>query len=425
MRKLLALPFAIAAVAAPSAEAAAPTFAEAYKTILDRSLRVRTQMLDVEASEIRRNAKYGAFTPSLAVEGTQTTTAEPVVGPKQAAGLAASVNLFRSFSDLAGLQAAKKSLERSQESLLNERQKAEAEAATAIFLFIARTRQRQISERIVGLKSESLKIARERYDKGLMPLQEVDKVAIELENSRAFLTDAVSAEAAAKASLQTLLGDDAVAVDWPWRQSLSQGAKLETIDFAIERRPDFRALQAGLESDRLRKREALGAFLPSLDFEVAYGSFDLSQPARRDWSTILRLKLPLYDGYKSISAYRLVAVSELATAVQLESLKRSAPAEVEGFRQSHKAARETALAREKTALITERLYSDNLQRFRLGRASANDLALDQTRLLDSQNLEVSGWSDAHISFVQLCHALGGYVEPSGQCRKDAPPVPGR
>jgi outer membrane protein TolC len=74
----------------------------------------------------------------------------------------------------------------------------------------------------------------------------------------------------------------------------------------------------------------------------------------------------------------------------------------EAFRTSVSAA----LARERTLAMSRKLFQDGLKRFRAGRAAANELSVDQARLLDSELFAVQGWSAAHLAYSRLCHALG-------------------
>ncbi len=68
-----------------------------------------------------------------------------------------------------------------------------------------------------------------------------------------------------------------------------------------------------------------------------------------------------------------------------------------------------------TFLALAMFGSEPTARFRLGRTTVNDLALDQNRLLQAELLSVEGWENAHLSFVRLCHALGSHVGARGEC----------
>lgn len=418
MRKSSALPAAVSFVLgclASGPVGAAPSFSEAYRSILEKSLRLETQKLEIEASRQRRLGQWGRFTPSLELSYTDSKIGETLPTHLRGASLDASVNLFRSFGDVAGARAAELSVEGNREKLLSERQGAELDALEVLIGALAKSRERKINERTVEMRADSLRIARERYAKGLLALQETEKVAIDLDIARAALANAVAQESEARAALLTALGQDGISgADWPWREEIT-GSAIERLSFSLDSRPDWRSAQASVQEERQKKRQALGTLLPTLDFKGSYGTFDLDARDRRDWKAVWVLTVPLFSGFKDYSAYRVQGLDEQQARIRLETLRRRVPPEIESLRLSFTEARSSALAREKTAKLTEKLYADNLQRFRLGRVNANELAQDLDRLLRSQLQEVEGWTSAHLSFARLCHGLGRFVSSSGRC----------
>ncbi len=396
-------------------------FQSAFRGIVERNLKVAQQKIEVEKSEHRRLQAYGAFVPKVEVDYSQANTVTSLNTSNQTATsssllLKGSVNLFRSGGDLAGLRGAEKSLASSQHQLSVERQNAENEAVHFLTAYIARVLERQITERSVEFKQDSLRIAHERFARGLLPMQEVHKVAIDLDNIKAKLSDARGQESVARAGLVSALGHDEVQVVWPWKESLTQAAKLEEAAFRIDTRPDWMSLTESLNAVKFKERQAFGSLLPTVDFSATYGSLDLAQSGRSDWSALLTLSIPLFSGFQDLAGYRLQSAQAQQAVLALEAVRRQAPADVDELRRSFREAREAAQTREKNVKLTEKLYADNLQRFRIGRASANELAYDLDRLLQAQIHEVEGWRTAHMTFVRLCHALGSSVSAEGHCQ---------
>jgi outer membrane protein TolC len=413
-----------AAVAAPAAAPeAAPiaqgpsqqfTFESAYQGIIDRSLRLQAQRLELDASEYRKTRQWSTFSPRFDVSYSDTSAGDSY-SRLQGAALNARVNLFRSFGDVNGLRAADKNIEGTREKLLVERQNAEDDALQILATYIARVAQREIGEKTVQLKADSARIARERFDRGLLPMQEVSKVTIDLDNARAALADTLIQETDARAKLISALGSDQVKAEWPWKEVISNGLQIENAALVLEARPDWRAALASVAEEKYRTKQTFGTLLPSLDFTASYGSADLSMSSRRDWNAIWTFSMPLFTGFQDYAAYKIQSVSQRQAEVRLELLKRQATIEIENLRVTHLRARETAIAREKTAKVTEQLYADNQRRFQMGRANANDLELDLNRLLNSQLLEVDGWLAAHLTLAKLCHGHGGFISADGAC----------
>jgi outer membrane protein TolC len=396
-------------------------FQEAFQSIMDRNLKVAQQKLEVEKSEHRRMQAYGAFAPKIEVDYSQSNTTANLNASSQTASnsnllLKGSLNIFRSGGDLAGLRGAERALAGSRYQLSAERQSAEKETVQLLTGYIARVLERKITERSVEFKQDSLRIANERFARGLLPMQEVHKVAIDLDNIKAKLSDIRGQDSAARASLVGALGHDNVLVQWPWKEAIVQVAKLLDEDsFRVEARPDWMSLTEAMNAAKYKERQALGTLLPTVDFTATYGSLDLAQSGRSDWTAMMTLSVPLFNGFQDLASYRTHSAQAQKAALEIEALRRQAPAEVDDLRRSFREAREAALAREKNVKLTEKLYADNLQRFRIGRASANELAYDFDRLLQAQIHEVEGWRTVHMTFVRLCHAIGASLNAWGQC----------
>ena len=398
------------------------SFSEAWQTILNRALRVESQRAEVEISDWKKSASEGAFLPTLSAQAIENKGSAYAYSIPRLVQLSASVNLFRGGADWANLEAARKAHEAALNKLNSEKLATEEDAATALIQVIGKTQQRAINENLVKQQEDTLRVSQERFRQGLLARQETDKIQIDVDSARARLIDAQSAEAAARSQLEILLGSSNVKTEWPWRSALSSSSKLEEEKFDLDLRPDYRAAQSTVESQRYLKNKAIGQLLPSIDLTASYGTYgtyDITDPSLRSYSTALTLTVPIFEGFKSYAAYKIQQSTLREALIQAETVRRTAPSEVANFRVSFQAARDTALAREKTAVLAEHLFEDNRQRFRMGRATANDLAIDQNRLLEAELLAVDGWINAHLSLVRLCHSLGHSIDAGGICGADS------
>ena len=394
------------------------SFSEAWQLILKRALRVEAQRAEVEISDWKKSASEGAFLPTLSAQAVENKGSAYAYSNPRVAQLSASVNLFRGGADLANLEASRKAHEAAIHKLGFERLATEEDAATALIQVIGKTQQRAINENLVKQQEDSLRVSQERFRQGFLARQETDKIQIDVDSARARLIDAQSAEAAARSQLEILLGSSNIKTEWPWRPALSSSSKLEDEKFDLDLRPDYRAALSTVESQRYLKNKAMAGLLPSIDLTASYGTYgtyDITDPSVRSYSTALTLTVPIFEGFKSYAIYKIQQSTLREALIQAETVRRTAPSEVANFRVSFQAARDTALAREKTAVLAEHLFEDNRQRFRMGRATANDLAIDQNRLLEAELLAVDGWVNAHLSLVKLCHSLGHSIDASGNC----------
>lgn len=406
--------------AAIVATGSSATFGRAFTEILNRSVRVSNQRANEEEYRDRRLTSYGAFLPTLSAQITDNQAAdqggEPLSVTRHQGFLSTSFNLFRFGSDAYGLNAASRDVETAHAALQQEQLSAEDDAVAGLIGVIAKAQESELWRGITAIKEESLRVARERFRRGLLASQEVDKIEIEFQNAVAQRIDAETLEASARSTLRALWGRDDVVLQWPWRDRIMGADHLEDHEFQIDARPDFQAAKLKTDAEEARLKQDRAALLPSLDLSLKYGSYNLDQTGQTDWASVVTLTIPLFDQFREWSAYRVQSHEKFKAELALEQVRRTAPAELESYRRAYQLARESVVSREKTRGLCERIYSDSAERFRLGRGSVNDLALDQNRLLETQLLEVEGWASAHLNHMRLCHALGLAIAADGRCQ---------
>jgi outer membrane protein TolC len=118
------------------------------------------------------------------------------------------------------------------------------------------------------------------------------------------------------------------------------------------------------------------------------------------------VSLPIFDRLVNLSNGRAQAHLVRQAAFQQVEVERNADAQVSAAKQSLLRAVTSANERETTLSKSMNLYQDSLRRFQNGRADTNEMLLDQTRVLDTELLAISGWSEAHLSLARFCHSLG-------------------
>ena len=396
-------------------------FTDAYRAILNRSLRIETQAAQIDVARSQALRAAGQFAPSVSAQTTQIQ--DITTWNRRTAYLTAKLNVFKAGADLENLRGAREQVRRERFQLEVERQNAEDEATAALVGAIGQTLLRDIAAQLAASNAEINQVARQRFDKGLMPAQEAEKARVELENARARLNDAETQLATARANLRVLLGRSRVRPLWPWKAEIARDAAqgpetgLADAPFEMRKRPDWRAADRQAEADSRRARSAWRGLLPSLDLQANYGTEDMSDPGRRDWSVYVTMSINLFDQGQTIGTAQERTATATQSQYRKEAIERRADADIEIGRQSHRIAARSAVAREKSLESARALLDDSEKRFRMGRATVNDLAQDQKRFADSQQLAIDGWSQAHLSLMRLCHVLGGRVQASGNCKR--------
>jgi outer membrane protein TolC len=393
-------------------------FDQALQSILDRDTALgaeRSRLSSVRATTLP--ARF-TFLPSITAAHSElrnNSRATGITTDTQRGYLSSSWNLFRGGSDIAGWFAADADVSAGEASLSKQFLSSELDAAQRIFSLILVRKQVEISKKLYSSERENHKIATLRFEKGLLPRQEVEKVFIDLVNSQARLKNAEILEAEAQEKLSAALGHSRIRIDWPWSEIfLDAKAKLSDREFHLNRVPAFIQAQGVYERERQRTKRDFRRMLPSLDFQADY-NFRNTTTTRDEWSGALTLSLPIFDQMTNYARYASQAGKSAAAEFDLEEARRKGEAEYRSARATFLITLDTALARQETLGIARRLYRDNEIRFKSGKINANDLSVDQERLFRSEQFALEGWNAAHVAFVRLCHSTGSRLQ---NCLKD-------
>ena len=411
--------FLYAWIAIAGAASTPLSFEQAVTTILGRSTDIQIQSAALEAARARALPARLNFAPSVEGEGKHANSSEGSGANEQRTATAsirgiATMNLFRFGADISAWKAASADVESSEAALEDVVLSTELAAARSLVIHIQRRKEIRILQELVQIEENSLKIARERYDRGLLPLQEVEKVSIDHSNAQARLAEAELREQESRANLTTLLGHADVEDEWPWKDRLTKEgerlAKDSSSDLDTSAIPSVRAARLREEADDQLLSRSRRLALPSLDAEGTLGRiFPAGQESYPSWTATLVLSVPLFDRLTRLSAAREQAAAHSASTARLEAARRDALSELERAQASLVTAYRTASSREKTAGLTKKLHDDALKRLSLGRLSANELATERARLLDAEQLSVQAWSTAHLALVRFYHSRGKRV----------------
>jgi len=385
----------------------AMTFSEAVKTIVDRNPDVAIQRSTVAATADGNLSSRLGWLPTLSLEASHAKTdMYGLESTRQGVGGTASLNLFKFGADAAAFNAAGSEVATQEKLLEDTLIRTEAEAVATIATLLQGEMEVEVSKEILGTREEALEIARERYKRGLLAQQEVDKFSVDYDNAKARLSDSEVSLATSRADLEALLGNADVEREWPWKEILVK-KKFEGLDY--QQRPDWLAASEKVAAARSRRNEALGKLFPSLDLGLTYGYYvnrGGMDVTGTEWRGQIGVSIPIFDKFENLGSYRASMETEKIAEWQREKIKRVAKNELDSLAKSYDIAIATAQLRDKTMATSRRVYKDNLARFKRGLVSANDLFLDQDRLLDSQVNQIRGWASAHTTFAKLCQAAG-------------------
>ncbi len=395
----------------PQAFAAQASFDSALKQMLSRHTAVRIQKTNLDASEVSYTSKSLFFLPNLSLNANEQKSelSDKNSFSRSRSYLAtASVNLFRSGADWATMNAAEANRDLQKTIYSRVKLTAEDDSAAALLNLIESMRRVEVLRKNVSDLTSFQNLAQERFSKGYLPRQEVDKVTIDVSNSEARLRDAESSFNNWQEQVTRLWEKPNIPNEWPWKDRLNSSA----VNDLLSRKPDpitnldFISTQHQLAVADASARAQYRMMLPTVDLSYSYGTYQTASYDGPGWESLVTLKIPLFSGLDDYAQYRAKEAAREAAEVQNEQEKRNALSEQDLAQKNFIIARATALAREKTVEVARRLLNANLARFRIGRADANDLNVDQRRVTESELLAHQGWKDAHVALLRLYHAFG-------------------
>ena len=194
----------------------------------------------------------------------------------------------------------------------------------------------------------------------------------------------------------------------PWVDEFrtGRGATLIGEDFQLNQRSDWLSAQKDFQAQEEKLNQNWRLLFPSIDAQFSYGNFSGYFGSLTGWSGTISMTIPLFDQLTSYSDAKAQIYLKMSSEVKLEKVQREARSQWESSRANFQIALETALVREKTLELSKKLYQDNLNRFQVGRMTANDLTLDRNRMNSAERFTVQAWAAVHLHFTELCHSLG-------------------
>ncbi len=244
------------------------TLQQTIRLAIDVNLNLKTAQEEIQAAEYSRRVARSYFLPaanlSYQYQGNDEEFSIPgfgIITPENKYTFAASVSqpLFSGFSILRRYEASKMGLEVAQAVETLTRQDVILAAKKAYFTLLRSQKLMEVAREAVALGQNQEEVARQFYEVGMTPLNDLLKAQVELANDRQEFIAATNSVDVAKANLNTLL-----------RRPVTEPVNIEDI-------PDYTSFSAGLneclktaEDSRVEiTRAGLEADLAEKDMEIA------------------------------------------------------------------------------------------------------------------------------------------------------------
>lgn len=402
--------FSIAAHAAP-----APDFLKDLEIFKARSLVLKSEREQLDANSAATISRFLQFTPNvsgvLARSGSNTTT-DSISGSGAVTtsttksytnyfGANIDWNLFKSGGDFFAWRAAKASQEAQQYQVKNQELKTEVDGAGVIFrrLYLRDVHGAQVES--LKLKQESIRIGRQRYSQGKIPMQDVSRMEVDLFQQQNVVRQSELQLAENQAAFRAFFVDDLQTKDWPFARNQELSISEKSQGSMEQRRLDARA-----ESFHDLWKTSRVRHLPSVDMAVTYRESPIKGPNTQIWSGTLALTVPFWSRYEIASdnaqayATALRAENEATQNARAEELRREYVRKKIAL--SHTNFEEARVNLEKS----EKLYRDMLRSFQLGRLSTNELFQEQDRKIRTLLLYSESRLAYHESLIEACALWG-------------------
>jgi len=282
----------------------------------------------------------------------------------------------------------------------------------------ARETLRVLEESTARVESQ-LRDARQRFDVGLIPPNEVTTLAAQRARERAQLIEAGNLRDAALIDLRRLIGADADAVidlvDPIAQPAPAVPAAAPTaVESALKARPELRALSARLMGAELRQQAAAASNKPTINLT---GGVDYANPNPRifprkaewqeSWDVGVNVNWSVFDFGRSKAQIAEAAAAAKATRARIAELESVVSADVRQRLLDRESAHAIVAASDEavnSAVEARRVIAD---RFGAGVATSTDVIVAQVAQLETELARTRALANLRLAEARLERTIGG------------------
>lgn len=282
----------------------------------------------------------------------------------------------------------------------------------------ARETLRVLEESAARVEAQ-LRDARQRFDVGLIPPNEVTALEAQRARERAQLLEASNIREAALIDLRRLIGaapdavidlTDAIAQPAPAPVSTSS----DMVESALRARPELKALSARLSGAESRQQAAAAATKPVINFS---GGVDYANPNPRifprkeewqeSWDVGINVTWNFLDFGRAKAQIAETAAAAKATRARIAELESIVSADVRQRLLDRESAQAIVGASEeavKSAAEARRVIAD---RFNAGVATSTDVIVAQVAQLETELARTRALANLRLAEARLERSMGG------------------
>lgn len=355
------------------------------------------QKLNLEIAQKKESQSFYSWTPELQVYGSQVATPELKAFSQTQLGLSAQLNLFQFGKDYY-LYQSRKTATQAQKIEFNEKSIAiENQYLGLLFKNIYLRKKIEYYQEIETLKRKTLKVAEQRFDRGNLARQQVEKVTIDLNNFES-----------QKLNLEKELDENELLVKkfdlqsfervWPFVDFKETTFQKITSDSSAQ----FKKMQ--LESEQANQFTAAvkSGYLPSLDLSGRYYKYMEDSHLPNQWEMNLVLTWKLWDNFSYRLSYLDAFKNQISTETRLAQLNRIQPEQNQFYFNQLESSQKKLKKSFSSLNKLNDLYQDTERLFSQGRLTVNELFQDQQLLMETRINFENDVYDFHQSLLNYC-----------------------
>ena len=385
---------------------------EVVKYLLNNSLDIKTAKKSVEKErinkvvtkreffpEINLSASFSEFYPDFKESWNQkyslgaTVSAEPI-------------NFQRFVKLEIDLTRIKAKEEKLKETLLEQLFLALKE------LYNLKAYQERILFKEESLRSakEILKVAQEKYKKGLVMITDVLKAKSQVENVKGELSKLKAQYRQSFNRLNELLNFSLSEEEKPQFEFLKEKVsveKRELLRTALEMRPEVKEAKEEVKENSLRVKYTQRTLSPRLNLSFSWNRSGTSfWPQDRNYSAGVSLSFPIFDS--GLTTYRTMAQEKEKeiSLINLKKVKNRVKREVLDAIADVESGYENLKSAEAFLEFSKRAYERTLNEYKLGVSDIVSLLQAYTNLKEAQDRYVSSLLNYNVSLLSLKKATG-------------------
>jgi outer membrane protein TolC len=389
-------------------------FIEIVERMVAGSPEFQAAMSSAEADIVRARPGLYAHTPSVDASVSQglqgTVDQKSDFWGRPALSLSVSMPVFNFGGDSTRVAGARLSQQGSEISTRIVRSKIENSMAALVINAIKLKKVAMVEENLFKSREALLNKAEGLYKRGLLPEEELEKNRVDTGIAKLQLAEIQLSTTNEYKTVEAAFGGSPGPLDWPW--DLSFFSKFEKWN---GRAWIGKNLDRALEEQFWERKKAENALalaraqtLPSFSFSSGL-SKSLARhgetPLPATWSMQVSASLPIYSRFENSSRLEAALLQLGSANFRFEERKRNFLDLV--LRTESSFRNKLTAARERTAFlgVAKKNLDRSRERFVAGRISSNELATDESRVLQMEQIRINLVADLHRDLLELCRVL--------------------